>query len=210
MTLLLALMIAAAGSGPDPSVGDSARVLYAHKDVAALERLLAAAPTRADALLCRYRLYPLHRQERYLADLPADLPDGTARERALLAGLWGYRAGNASLYHAIRFGRRAEQLLAAAHALDPDDPFLLLIEGQSLLFKPRIAGGDARAALDRFRRLQEVIRRRPDEGIDPLEVEVWIWYTLNRLEDDAAPALRARLLAQDLPPLFREFLLDPP
>lgn len=210
MMALLILLLTMSGPDTGTSLPDSTQALYAAKNAAALDSLLADAPSREAALLCRYRLYPLRQHERYLADLPADLNEGSARELALLAGLWGYKAGEASLYFAIRHGLRSEQLLEEAKTKDPDDPFVLLIEGQSLLFKPKIAGGDPQAALDRFRRLREVIQQRPNEGIAPMEVDLWIWYALDKLKADQAPAARERLLAQNPPPLFKEFLLDPP
>ena len=166
---------------------------------------------RRDVLLCRYRLFPLAQDQSLLDDLPTELTDGTAEEYALLAGLWGYRAGTASVVGAMRDGIRSARLLDEAVARDADHPLVLLIEGQSLLFKPKIAGGSAEEALVRFERLFEIVRRTPGGPVSALEAELWVWYALDQLgHQREADALRERLLATDPPPLFREFLLSPP
>ncbi|MEM1125391.1 MAG: hypothetical protein AAGI71_01980 [Bacteroidota bacterium] len=206
MSLLLLLLLAT----PLAPI-DSTHVYYASKDTASLTSLLQQAETREDDLLCRYRLYPLTQESALIRDLPRGLDDGTARELALLAGLWGYRAGEASFPASIRHGLRSQGLLDEAVALDADDPLVLLVEGQSLMFKPRIAGGNAEEALARFQRLREVIRTSRQPAVAPLEADLWIWYALYKLKRDEAPTLRADLLAQnDLPLLYREFLNDPP
>lgn len=208
--LLLAATLAAAPMVP-VSAADSTQAYYARKDVAALEQFFESADTRAARLLCRYRLYPLTEDERYLDDLPEELEaDATARELALLSGLWGYRAARASIFGAIGHGRRAMRLLDEAHAKDPDDPFVLLVQGQSLLFRPAIAGGDDAAALQRFRRLRGVLAGRSGTGVSRAEADLWTWYALRELEREQADALRQRLAARDLPPLYREFLQHPP
>ena len=183
------------------------QLLYARRDVEALRVACIGARGEAD-LLCRYRLYPLTQDETLLR-LPERPSVPTARAHALLAGLWGYRAARAPLVRMPAYGRRTMNLLRHAKALDPDEPFLLLVEGQSLLFRPAIFGGDRRAALGRFRRLKAEVARQPGSGIAPLEADLWIWYTLAKMGDPSAPALRARLL-DGAPPLYRDFLLHPP
>lgn len=201
MALLLASLLA---------FSDSTHGYYATKNAAALEALLAQAESREMDLLCRYRLYPLTERPSLVSNLPASLDDGTARELALLAGLWGYRAARAPLHLAMKYGLRSDRLLKAAAARDPDEPFLLLVEGQSLLFRPAIAGGDARAALVRFQRLRAVLPRRPGTDMTVMEADLWIWYTLRRLDAAEAAKLHTRLLAANPPRLYREFLLSPP
>lgn len=194
------------------SFSDSTQTLYAQQNVQALKKLLDRADTRVERLLCRYRLYPLTEDPAYLRGLPADLPDGSAREQALLSGLWGYRAAEASFISAIKYGRRSARLLEAAKSQNPEDPFVLLIEGQSLLFRPAIAGRDRDEALRRFRRLQSVLNCRDDTaGVSKLEAQVWTWYALTELgRSDEAASLRDDLLAAHPPSLYRQFLLDPP
>jgi hypothetical protein len=212
---LLALLppsAAAAPASPSP-VPDSTQSYYARKDAEALRRLLRNADTRAERLLCRYRLYPLTEDERYLNDLPETLdPDASARELALLSGLWGYRAAHASVFGAMQAGRRSMQLLEKAREKDADDPFVLLIGGQSLLFRPALAGGSDETALARFRRLRRVLGSRPDaDAVAASEAALWTWYALRETDrPDAANALRRKLAERDLPPLYREFLKHPP
>lgn len=198
MTLLLLLLAF-------PSA-DSIQVYYAEKDVHALEQLYAQTSERELLLLCRYRLYPLTQDEQYVAALPQDLDTASASELALLSGLWGYRAAQASIPRAIQFGYYADRLLKRAQQLDPADPFVLLVAGQSLLFRPAFAGGSKEGALNYFQRLRHVLNEGPKNGISPLEADLWIWYTLRAMDDPRAPALRERLLAHPLPPLYREFL----
>jgi len=208
---MIALLVAATLSLMDPSFADSTQMYYAQQNAEALEGLLERAETRFEDLLCRYRLYPLTEDEALLDDLPEDLDDGSARELALLSGLWGYRAARASIFSAIRYGRRAERLIDEARARDPDDPYVLLVEGQSLIFKPAIAGRDEEAALQRFNRLCEVLRSAtPDTGVSMTEAQLWRWYALHQLEMANAPAVRDELMASNPPPLYRQFLQDPP
>lgn len=193
------------------SLLDTTQTLYAQKDVEALRRVCAAPENREADLLCRYRLYPLTQQAHYLDALPDDLPaSASPRDLALLSGLWGYKTARAPLHLVPRYGLRAERLLRRAREQAPEDPFVLLIDGQSLLFKPAIAGGDRRAALQRFQALRGVAARHPAGGVSVLEAELWTWYALERLGDASADGLRARLLAQQPPLLYREFLLSPP
>lgn len=203
MTFLLALLLFTV------TPADSTTHYYAHRDVDALRTLLEDAETREQALLYRYRLYPLTQDERYLKELPEDLPDGTARELALLSGLWGYRAAESAIFRAVRFGQHAESLLQRATTLAPDDPLVLLIEGQSLLFKPRIVGGDSEEALRRFEQLRETLASEDGDALAVLEADLWIWYANKKLGRAEADVLRERLLRQPLPPLYREFLSAP-
>ena len=191
----------------DSPFAERTQWLYARRDVDALRAACAGAEGEAD-LLCRYRLYPLTRQQALL-HLPEQPATESARAYALLAGLWGYRAAQASLVRMPTYGRRTLDLLRRARALDPDEPYALLVEGQSLLFRPALFGGDKRAALARFRRLKSAVASHSGSGIAPLEADLWVWYTLDRLGDRTAPALRTRLL-EGAPPLYRDFLLHPP
>jgi len=210
----LALVSGPASAGPpspaDAGPLDSLAHYYATQDAAAVARLLAGARTREERLLCRYRLYPLTRDESLVADIPSVEGVRSAREAALIAGLWGFRAAQASPLRLPTYGRRSEGALNHARRLNPDEPYVLLIEGQSLLYKPAIFGGDPHAAQGRFERLRDLIRGRRIEGMDPIEPEVWVWMTLRRQRSSQAEPLRRRLLARNPPPLFRQFLTDPP
>lgn len=208
--ILSFLMQPATLADADPAPFDSTQVYYATQNAEGLKKLLAASDDRTIQLLCRYRLYPLTEEERYLHDLPTELANPTARDLALLSGLWGYKVMTGSVLQIPKHGLRASALLDKAKKLDPDDPFVLLIEGQSLLFRPALFGGDKQAALLRFRRLQDVLKKASDDSISPMEADLWVWYTLNMLKADEAATLRSRLLASNPPPLYRAFLLDPP
>ena len=54
------------------------------------------------------------------------------------------------------------------------------------------------------------MRGRSVPGLHPFEADVWIWMCERKLDEDRARATRRRLLAQSPPPMFRQFLLDPP
>ena len=207
MTLLVTLLLFA---NPSVSPPDTLASLYAHNDSAGLVRLHARVRTTSDELLYRYRLYPLTLDPRYLRDIPDESDCRSARDFALLAALWAYRAAEAPPWKLPVFGMRSDRLLEHARSLDPDEPYVLLVDGQSLLYRPGLFGGSAEQALKVFERLRTVLRRRPTPGISPFEPEVWIWYTLQKLDRPNTDRVRDRLLAQGPPPLFHQFLIDPP
>ena len=201
---------AAAHSAPPP-LADSTQHYYATQNAHALERLLGRIDDRALDLLIRYRLYPLTQDADLLDDLPADLDGASARELALLSGLWGYRVMTGSVLKVPTYGRRAAALIERARALDPDEPLVLLIEGQTLLFSPPLMGRDREAALARFQRLCAVLPAAPDRAVSSVEARLWVWYALTKLgRPTDADALKAELLAERPPPLYRTFLLSPP
>jgi hypothetical protein len=184
---------------------------YAQQDAEQLRALFERASSRADSLLVRYRLYPLTEDETVLEGIPSSLSDGTAREYALLSGLWAYRAGEASFFSAIQYGRRSTNLLETAKARAPEAPFVLLVEGQSLLFRPTIAGKDAAAAAERFARLAEIVAEEGVVGISQTEANAWRCVALEEAgRTSEAEALRDRMQKQDLAPLYRQFLESPP
>ena len=205
LLLLLALLVPGGASPPD-----TLATLYAHNDRDGLLRLHAEARSTSDDLLVRYRLYPLTQDARYVEEIPSEADCRSAQDFALLAALWAYRAAEAPPWKLPLYGIRSDRMLERARALDPEDPYVLLVGGQSLLYRPRVFGGSAEAALAEFERLREVLRERPTPGISPFEPEVWIWYTLRALGRPNTDRVRDRLLAQAPPPLFRQFLLDPP
>lgn len=189
---------------------DSLTAYYAARDLDGLRSLHARARTLEQRLLVRYRLFPVTRDEGLLRDLPADGDARTARELALLSALWAYRASTAPAWRMPTFGRRSEALLTRARALDAADPYVLLVEGQALLYKPRMVGGNPREALARFQALRPIALRNPASGVLHWEADVWAWMAMRRLDHPDADATKSRLLAEDPPPLFRAFLLHPP
>jgi hypothetical protein len=212
-TLLPHALLAAAllGTMSSSPFAEATHRAYAQQDANELRALLQSAPTRADSLLVRYRLYPLTEEAAVLDGLPSSLPDGSAREYALLSGLWAYRAGEASFFSAIRYGRRSTDLLDKAKARAPHAPFVLLVEGQSLLFRPSIAGKDPAAAAGRFARLADRVDQQGSTGISRTEAQVWRCLALSEAgQAGEAQELNAQLRARALPPLYRQFLEDPP
>jgi hypothetical protein len=148
--------------------------------------------------------------------LPADASFADSTQHyyahlALLSGLWSYRAGEASIFNAISYGRRSASLLETARAKDEDDPYVLLVGGQSWMFRPAIAGRNLKRALKRFRRLQEVVPDHPDAGIPMVEARLWTWYALHKMDrNEEAKALRQTLTDKNPPPLYAQFMEDPP
>lgn len=218
LLILLLAMAAPVADLPDRppdgrSVATSIAERYAANDVEALRAIGSGPLSVSDNLLLRYRLYPLTRDVRYLENLPDENQLRTARDLALLSALWSYRVMETRVWKMPAYARHADALLARAIATDPADPFVLLVEGQNLLYRPGIVGGSATEALERFVRLRDSLRSRDaraSEGLSLMEAEVWVWYTLRKLRRSGTDQLRDRLLAQNPPPLFREFLLDPP
>jgi hypothetical protein len=204
--MLVALLLTVTLSAP---FAQQVQHAYAHREADTLRSLLTEADSQIDSLLVRYRLYPLTEDPSVIKDLPADLPNGNARELALLSGLWSYRAGEASIFSAVQYGRRSARLLEQARERDADDPYVLLVEGQSLLFRPAIAGRDPSAAAQSFRQLAE--KADSLSGITRIEADVWCWLALKEAGDNSrAEALHQHLLAQNPPPLYQQFLEDPP
>jgi len=184
---------------------------YAHQDAEALRSLLAEADSRVDSLLVRYRLYPVTEDKSIVDSLPDALPDGSARELALLSGLWAYRAGEASVFRTIQYGRRSTNLLEAAKAKDDSAPFVLLVEGQSLLFRPSFAGADAGAAVHCFHRLLRRTTEESGTGISQTEALLWLWFSLRKAgRPDDASIVRTQLSSRNPPSLYQQFLEDPP
>ena len=204
--MLLALLIALTAPMP---FAQEVQHAYAHQEPDTLRTLLAQANSRTDSLLVRYRLYPLTEDASLLNNLPADLSDASAREYALLSGLWSYKAGEASVFNVVQYGRRSANILERAKSMDPDDPYVLLVEGQSLLFRPAIAGRDVEAAAQRFDRL--ATHSESAAGITEMEAQVWQWLALQEAgQTKRATELHQQLLAQNPPSLYRQFLEDPP
>lgn len=189
---------------------DTLTTLYTHNDADGLARLHAQARTTSDDLLVRYRLYPLTQDARYVADIPDAEDCHSAQDYALLSALWAYRTVDAPPWKYPVYGIRSDNLLEHGRTLDPDDPYVLLVEAQSLFYRPGIFGGSTEEALAKFEELRDVLREHPTPGISPFEPEVWIWYSLRKLGRPNTDRIRDRLLARNPPPLFHQFLIDPP
>jgi hypothetical protein len=196
----------------DSTFAERAQAYYASQNESALRDLLDEADTRLERFLARYRLYPLTEDASVIDDVPKDIgANATARELALLSGLWAYRAGEANIFSAIRYGRRSMNRLEEAKQRNPEDPYVLLVEGQSLMFRPDVAGKDVEAAIDRFRTLVDVAEAHPTAGISRTEAQSWLWLALREANHTSeASSLHDAILADAPPELYRKFLEDPP
>ncbi|MFO8099965.1 MAG: hypothetical protein R6T83_10155 [Salinibacter sp.] len=207
MLFLCCLMVVTLPS----SFAEKTQAAYAQQDAEALRSLMQEADSKADSLLVRYRLYPLTENEEVLEGLDETDSSASARELALLSGLWAYRAGEASVFRVVKYGRRSSSLLEDAKAEDPDDPYVLLVESQSLLFRPSIAGRNPDAAVDRLRKLLRHLKEGSQVGIARAEAQSWLWLALKEAgESDEAQRLYERLMDREVPPLYQEFLRNPP
>ena len=205
---LALICLLAIGISPFPQATQHA---YAQQHPDVLRSLFKHADSRSDSLLIRYRLYPLTEEAAPLDGIPTSLNEGTPREYALLSGLWAFRAGEASVLSAMQYGRRSVRLLEQAKSRDPDAPFVLLVEGQSLLFRPSIAGGDPAAAAERFAHLARTVDEEGTCGISRNEARVWHWLALREADQlEKAKNLRRTLRQRKLAPLYEQFLNDPP
>lgn len=209
--LALFLLLAPARAAAGTPVRDSLTFYYARQDTAAVERLYRRhARTREERLLCLYRLFPMTLDRAYLREIPSEVGVTSARELALIAALWGFRATNGPAYRLPIDGRRSERILAQALARDPDDPYALLVRGQTLYYKPRAFGGSVADARHTFERLRNSLARRTTPGLHPFEAEIWVWMSIRRADPSSGERLRRALLARRPLPLFRQFLVDPP
>ena len=216
MLALLAVLLTGLASAPptaeaSSTVRDSLTIYYARQDTAGVERLYRTrARTREDRLLCLYRLYPMTLDRRYLDAIPSEDGVTSARELALIAALWAYRAASGPSWRLPIDGRRSERVLGRALDRDPADPYGLLVRGQSLYYKPGVFGGDVAEAQRTFERLRARLRGRGVPGLHPFEAEVWIWMAVRKQDAGEGRALRQRLLARNPPRMFRRFLTSPP
>ena len=191
-------------------VRDSLTHYYVRNNVAGVRGLRRQARSREERLLVTYRLFPLTMDRGVIANIPSDAGVTSARELALIAAHWAYRAANGPKINLPTHGRRSERILNRAKEANANDPYVLLVEGQSLLYKPGIFGGDAAEAKAVFQRLKRALGSRGVTGLHPFEADVWIWMCERKLNPSGANAMKRRLLARRPPPMFRQFLLDPP
>lgn len=217
---ILSLPLVALATPVTPSTttpfADSLQEAYAAQSVDTVRGLLDRASTPTHTWMARYRLYPLTEEENVLGDPPSDpddldAPDAT--QLALLSGIWAYKASETNMFNAIRYGRRSVDFLEAARATDPDNPYVLLVGGQSFLFRPSIAGKDVPKAVDRFERLVQMLETAPDEvpGISLTEARTWLWLALREDgQSGRADAMHEAVLADGPAPLYRKFLDNPP
>lgn len=176
---MLALAPRAASAQPVDSLLARGTVLLdqgtTHGDAAALQqaRSFFERATASDTLtavshyylaLADYRLVDLSgedKKETYMDDAAKhlekalDLRDGWAEANALLALVYGRKAGQ-GMISGMRYGPKADSRLDAAKKAAPENPRVLLADGISLINKPGMWGGDKDLGLQR---LQEAVRQ---------------------------------------------------
>ena len=180
---------------------------FANDDAPGVQRLYTMAETRPDSLLALYRLVSLTEDASILEDIPDELDESAqARELAWLSGLWGFRAQNAGLLKKPKYGAASIRLIEAAERLDPEDPWVLLVSGQSYLYRPGIIGGSADEAQARFDTLVSRLSAEPMCGLPLIEARIWTWMVLKEDERPGADSLRAELLATEPRPRYRLWL----
>jgi tetratricopeptide (TPR) repeat protein len=177
--LLLALTPAAATAQPVDSLLARGTSLLeqgtTHSDAATLQqaRSFFQRATASDTLtafshyylaLADYRLINVSgedQREQYMDDAAThletslELRDGWAEANALLALVYGRKAGQGML-SGMRYGPKASSRLDAAKEAAPGNPRVLLADGISLINKPRMWGGDKDLGL---KRLQQAVRQ---------------------------------------------------
>ena len=203
-------LVAKSAAAPS-TVRDSLTYYYARQDTSGVERLYRTkARTREDRLLCLYRLFPMTNDRSYLDDIPSEDGVTSARELALISALWAYRAASGPAWRLPRDGMRSERILERALERDAREPYALLVQGQGLLYKPGIFGGDVAEAQRTFERLRTRLGGRGVPGLHPFEAEVWIWMAVREQDARRGRSLQQRLLQRNPPRIFRQFLIDPP
>jgi len=216
--LLLIVSFTAAPVHPPETTrfAESLQEAYAAQSADTVRQLLDEASTPTQEWMARYRLYPLTEDESALGDPPSDpkdLSDSSPTKLALLSGIWAYKAGETNMFNAIRYGRRSVDFLEEARKSDANNPYVLLVGGQSFLFRPSIAGKDVPKAIDRFEQLVGILREDPDTapGISLTEAQTWLWLALREDgQSGRADAMHQEVIAASPAPLYQQFLNDPP
>lgn len=208
--VVAALLYFLVGCFPGPDACQELAEKYGKMDAAGVRDLLRSTGSSEERFMVLYRLYPLVQDGSLLDDLPDELEDGaSAREAALLAALWSYRYNHGPFWSRMNAVRRAFRLMDEAKRMDPNEPFVLLVDGQSLLYRPKFAGGDASAARRLFEALRRSVERRQACSLSLVEVDTWIWLSMRRQHDPEADAFRQKILATNPLPVYREFLKLP-
>lgn len=207
MIPILAFAVALLTWPLEPAHCNELQHLYARMDHQGMEDLLQRASTQEERFLVLYRLYPLVSKRSLLQGIPEDLDESaSARELAVLAALWSYRHNTEGVFGKMNAARRAMRLIDRAKSVDPNDPYVLLVDGQFLLYKPRVVGGSASLARERFESLVTRLGNGSACALTPTEAQSWLWMSMHRMKDPVAETARKELLAADPPPVFRAFL----
>lgn len=129
------------------------------------------------------------------AAIEAQPASAEAEAHALLSTLYGLKA-RGGMFSGMRYGPRADDAIAQAQQIAPDNPRVLLLHAVSLLNKPSRWGGDrdgAIATLDRA--IQRFEAAAPsDDALPPRwgHADAYAWLGIAHLKgDDPAPARAA-------------------
>ena len=163
--------------------------------------------------LAYFRLYPLpltddsHLYSKNLdmaqteLERAVELDPDFADAYALLCGVYGMKASG--MFSGIKYGKKANQALAKAQKLDPQNPRMYLIDGMGNYYKPKLFGGgivNAQEAiltsLNLFESHSSENEIAPDWG--KAEAHAWlanIFFSLNNNEKSHEHILKALTIA---------------
>jgi len=205
--LLMALMTSISSKAQEC---DALSAAYGNIETETIRQVYEHPSSRLQYLHALYRLYPLTEDKQLLDDIPSDLgSDAPAGEMALLSALWTWRGSRASLFRKLPMIMKGVRMLDRARQVDSEDPLVQLVYGQSLIFKPKIAGGDFRKALTAMRYLRQQLEVNPTCEVSIPEVDSWIYYCLHLLNDPEEDRFKQTYLQSNPPRLFRGFVLSP-
>jgi len=181
---------------------------YERIDVAGLREGLSDLDG-SDKLYGIYRLYPISKNKKDLESLPSNLEEikeASAADYAVLSALWAFKSRYLGSINWIRAIRRSDKLLKRALSIDSKDPIVSLIHAQSLMYRPKIAGGSKQDARDRLITLKGQIAGSESCSLFIQEVDVWIWKVTKEINPELAESLKSKLLSQPLSKLNRRII----
>jgi len=136
--------------------------------------------------------------ERELEALQKILPTNT-QVMSMRAGLVGYRIGISPL-RAPFLGPEFGRLIDAASALDPDCPYVLTEQANSLFFRPSMFGGDKIEALKQWQKASGLFAKQGQAcNWYALHVRVMMVKGYETLGDEAAAKQQKAALAKEFP-----------
>lgn len=122
-------------------------------------------------------------------DSRPDLAEGYA----LLGTLYGMKAQGGAI-RGMRYGPRADEALARARTLAPDNPRVLLLNAVSLLNKPSRWGGDREKAVAALQRALQHFESAPParDGLQPQwgHADAYAWLGIAHMKADRAEQAR--------------------
>lgn len=121
------------------------------------------------------------------------------RVMSMRAGLVGYRIAINPL-KAPFLGPESGRLLDAAAALNPNCPYVLTEQGNSLYFRPALFGGDKNKALDLWQKASQIFARQGNTcNWYAVHVRVMVVKAYETLGDDDAAKQQKEALIKEFP-----------